>query len=88
MGMMQRFMVLIGASIANAAAGILFVTTVQPLLDIAGPGGSSSGFLSSTVEQIGVVGPLVIAVLQLAIVIWFIVTSVQEERNVRPRRAR
>jgi hypothetical protein len=85
MGLMRRLQVLLGVTIANASAGIVYATAGQQLLARAGTGGTNAGFLSGTVDQLDVVVPLVLGIFQLGIILWFMVSSVEEERAVRGR---
>lgn len=83
-----RMAVLLKVLIGLAVLGILYATAGKDILALVKPGGKFAGFLSPTVANIETVVPLVISVLALGFVIWFVVSTVKEERTVEPRRPR
>lgn len=72
--------------ITIATVGVIYSEAALPLIKLGGSGGSSSGFLSSRIDQIETLVPLILAMLMLGIAIWFLVSGVQEERTVNRRR--
>jgi hypothetical protein len=83
-----RLAVMFKVLIGLAVLGILYATAGQQLLALVKPGQQFSGFMSSTVANIETVVPLVIAVLALGFTLWYIVSTVRQERTVEPRRPR
>jgi hypothetical protein len=65
--------------------GVLYAEVGTRIIAIAGTGGSSEGFLSPTVDQVGTVMPYLIAVMILGILVWFVFSSAQSERAVQRR---
>lgn len=81
-----RMAVMLKVMIGLALLGILFATAGKELLALAGPGGQFAGFMSPAVAHIDTVMPLVISVVALGHVIWYIISTVQEERTVARRK--
>jgi len=78
--------VLIVSVMALGLLSMLYARVAQPLLALVEPGGEFEGFLTDTVTQIDVVVPALIAGMLLAMVMWFLASSVQEEQSRTRRR--
>lgn len=87
MGLLARLQVLVAVIISVGTVGLLYSTIGQRLIALGETGGQHEGFLSGMVENIDTVIPLVLVVILLAMVAWFLVSVVQEEKSVnRPPR--
>jgi hypothetical protein len=84
MGFFRRFQIVVGTVISIGIVAVILQTvgnTVAGSIDPDSPFGEIAG-------QVQTLGPLVLALLLLAILAWFLVSSVQEERTVETRRRR
>lgn len=85
MGVFGRIRILAGGVISVGFVGVVFNEVGRGLIErVKG----QDGPFSQLAGQVESVVPLVLVMLLLAIIVWFIVSSVQEERTVqrRPRR--
>lgn len=65
--------------------GVLYAEVGIRLIAIAGTGGTSEGFMSPVVEQLGTVIPYIVAVSVLGVLVWLVFSSAQSERAVQRR---
>lgn len=83
MGIFERMSVVVVTTIAVTVIGIVYAQVGQPLLDLVTGDGPHTGFLSPTVGSLDTVIPLLLVSIELAVILWFIASSVEEERTVR-----
>lgn len=84
MGFFSRFSIVVGTVISVGVVAIVLQRvgeTIVPRIDSDAPFGELAG-------QVQNLGPIVLSLMLLAIVVWFIVSTVQEERTVETRRRR
>lgn len=86
MGVLARLRVLLAVSMSLGVVAIIFAAVGQRLIRLGGTDGQFSGFLSPVVERVGTIIPVLLAGLLLAIILWFLASSVQEERTRTRRR--
>jgi len=85
MGLISRLQVVIATVVSVGAVGIMYATVGQRLVSLGESGGKHEGFLSGMVTNIDTVVPLTLVVILLAVIAWFVVATVQEERSVSRR---
>jgi len=84
MGFFSRFGIVVGTVVSVGVVAIVLQNVGQTIagrIDPDAPFGEIAG-------QVQDLGPIVLSLLLLAIVVWFIVSTVQEERTVETRRRR
>lgn len=84
MGFFARFQILIGTTVSIGTVAIVVQNVFPIVTGLSDPDGAFSGLQS----QITNLGPLVLALMLLAILAWFLVSTVQEERTVEEVRRR
>jgi hypothetical protein len=84
MGFFARFQIVVATVVSVGVVAVIVQnvgSTISNLIDPDGP----FGIISQQVQNLG---PVVLSLLLLAIVVWFMVSTVQEERTVETRRRR
>lgn len=84
MGFFRRFQIVVATIVSVGVVAVILQnvgTTIAGSIDPDAPFGELA-------RQVQSLGPLVLALFLLAILAWFIVSSVQEERTVETRRRR
>jgi multisubunit Na+/H+ antiporter MnhC subunit len=84
MGFFSRFQIVVATIISGGVVAVIIQnvgTVISDAIDANGPFGEVA-------SQAQTLGPIVIAVLMLSILVWFIVSTVQEERTVETTRRR
>lgn len=86
MGHVRRIAYTVAAEIALAILAIIYLYAGVPLIDLAV--NTHTGPFSGAVEILYTIIPAIIGILQLAIVVWLVVSPVQRQRSVSrvPRR--
>jgi|APHM01.1.fsa_nt_gi hypothetical protein len=84
MGFFSRFQVFVQVTFSIGVVAVI-VQNVAPVIDAEIDPTGSFTILSTQVQDLG---PFVLAMFLLAIVVWFIVSTVREERSVEVRRGR
>ena len=85
MGLFGRIRVVAATVIGVGFIGVVFNDVARPLIsDVE----QQDGPFSSLAGQVETIVPLVLVMLLLAVLVWFVVSSVQEERAVNRRRVR
>jgi ABC-type multidrug transport system permease subunit len=82
MGFFARFQVVTATTISIGIFAVIFELVGGAI----GQRIQSSDPFSDLLGQVQTFGPLVLSMLLLAILVWFIVSSIQEERTVETRR--
>ena len=84
MGFFRRFQIVVATVVSVGVVAVIIQNvgnTIVSFIDPDAPFGELAG-------QVQSLGPLVLALFLLAILAWFLVSSVQEERTVETRRRR
>ncbi len=84
MGFFARFQIVVATVVSVGVVAVIIQNvgnTIVSFIDPDAPFGQLAG-------QVQTLGPLVLALFLLAMLAWFIVSSVQEERTVETRRRR
>ncbi len=84
MGFFARFQIVVATVVSVGVVAVILQNvgnTIVSFIDPDAPFGQLAG-------QVQTLGPLVLALFLLAILAWFLVSSVQEERTVETRRRR
>jgi hypothetical protein len=84
MGFFARFQIVVATVVSVGVVAVILQNvgnTIVSFIDPDAPFGELA-------EQVQTLGPLVLALFLLAILAWFLVSSVQEERTVETRRRR
>jgi hypothetical protein len=84
MGFFSRFRVFVTTTFSIGVVAVV-VQNVAPVIDAEIDPNGSFAILSTQVQDLG---PFVLAMFLLAMVAWFIVSTVREERSVDVRRRR
>jgi|APHM01.1.fsa_nt_gi hypothetical protein len=84
MGFFARFQILVGTTVSIGVVAIVVQNVFPIVTDLSDPNDTFSGLQT----QITDLGPLVLALMLLAILAWFIISTVQEERTVEEVRRR
>jgi|APHM01.1.fsa_nt_gi hypothetical protein len=84
MGFFARFRILAGTVVSVGTVAIVVQNVFPVVTGLSDPDATFSGLQT----QITTIGPLVLALMLLAMLIWFVSSSVQEERTVERRRRR
>lgn len=80
---MRALRVVVATIVAVSAVALLYVEVAVPIIDMGSGDGAFTGPFSVIVTRVETMVPLVIALLLLGIVIWMVVSTVQQERTVR-----